>query len=175
MNTINFIRPLPPEKDREVRSWLRITALLYMLIIICTLIIIAMQWYLHRQLKGQHATLKEQLHQYNSIMDVHRTTKSEQELLQKKIAKLHRYHHNPQSPLPIIETIAMASKQTIIESLTIKNGAIELKVIAPTSAHAMQLVQTLQASPLLKTVYLQSLKINDNNQAITLIKAAVSS
>ncbi len=172
MNNINFIKPVPPHRKREVRWWSWISIVAYGAMLIVIGIYTGMQWHLYRSLSQEKRMLEQQVPSFNNVLEQQRSQTEEQEQLQKNIDAVTKYKTLPKNPIKTL-TALRAITGNGLQSVTIAKNHFELHVTCQNAHHATICLQKLLQDPHISTVKLTSLQSNQK-QVVAIFKGEIA-
>lgn len=159
MKKVNFIIPVPPQKQYAIRRWFWITIFLCIFSVIAMMYLIFPQLLLYRKLHKEVDVLREQTKEYGSNVKKRDALKKEHELIRVRTKKIDGYSEIAKNPLPYITAITHACGDSVIlESVRFNKKECEIIVLCPTSEHANIFIKRLSASELFVNVKLISLQ-----------------
>lgn len=172
MNGINFIKPVPPHREREVRLWSWFTIIGSSSALIIIGIYSGMQWSLYRSLVREKLTLQQKLSSFDTVLEQQRTQTEEQEQLQKKNDSLAKYKTSPKNPVSALRSLRAITGNGL-QAVTISKCHFELHVICQNAQHATICLQKLLKESSIRTVKLTSLRSNQK-QVIAIFKGEIT-
>jgi len=172
MNSINFIKPVPPHQEREVRLWSWFTIIGSSSALIIIGIYTGMQWSLYRSLFQEKIQLKQKLGSFDTVLEQQRTQAEEQEQLQKKIDSLAKYKTFPKNPVSTLSSLRAITGNGL-QAVTISKHRFELHVTCQNTQHATICLQKLLKDMRIRTVKLISLQSNQK-QVIAIFKGEIT-
>lgn len=153
MKAVNFIKPVPEKRKKEIRSWLIFTTILVGSLSVYVGISLLLYGYvfLTTESGNQYDV------QFNSLKEAQRQ-KEQFALSQQKIfEKLHRYQHNPKSPQNLIADISRTVGTSSLLSFSLTKHQAELVILAPIIKQAQTYVTEFEKIPLVQNVQLTTL------------------
>ncbi len=168
MNNINFIKPVPPLKEREVRLWSWFTIIGSSSALVIIAIYTGMQWSLYRSLFQEKMLIQQKLGSFDTVLKQQRTQTEEQEQLQKKNDLLTKYKTSPKNPAATLNALHAITGNGL-QSVTISKNRFELHVACRNAHHATICLQKLRHDTNIRTVKLTSLQSNQK-QVIAIFK-----
>ena len=175
MHNMNFIRPVPPHKEKELRRWMLVSALLIMSLLIGGITISGIQWKVYRDIQQEKNTLMIQLASYDQIMNRQHEHTKQHSTLQQKLQQLQVYTNQPKNPIDIITTVQKILGTVPLQSLTIDNDHFELKGSCLHAKQATQLVGKLNSLALCNNAQLHAIASGSNNTLEFVIKGSIAS
>src|SRR5271166_6015499 len=109
MKKVNFIDPLPPHKQYELRCWFWYTVFVWIISFMVGAYFVVPQLVNFIALKKEINVLREKTRDYPEIVNNKDALKSEHELLSKQSSKINRYIDQPKNPHRYIVVILEAS------------------------------------------------------------------
>jgi hypothetical protein len=173
MRNINFIRPIPEYRQKELSRWALGSTILVLSSIIAISCISFIQWRVYRTISKEKYDLSQQLASYDQIMAQQRSQSQEETNLLAKLGKLQEYTNHPKNPIDIITTVQKTLGSAPLQSLSIGNNHFELKGGCSNAKYATQLVQKLNAMPQYKQAQLHSLNSSTNSSLQFVIKGSL--
>jgi hypothetical protein len=175
MKKVNFIDPLPPYKQYELRRWFWWTVVIWIISFMIGAYYVAPQLLLYSALKKEIRVLREKTTPYAATAHNKEALKSEHELLSKQSNKINQYIEQPKNPHKYIAAIMEASGNGVkLESLKFNKKDVELTVVCPTPEHATVFIKRLSASDLFAGIKLVSLQHDtQGNQFRAVIKGNI--
>lgn len=170
MRNLNFIRPVPKHRDREVRRWMLGTNLLLLCFLIGAGSITISQWRIYHATNHEITALNKKLISYNTVMNTQRTQKSETEKLQEQLHHLEACTNCPKSPLELMSTVQKTLGTMPLESLSINAESFELKGCCTNAKQATMLANRLSDLSMCKHAALISLTSPTSDQLQFVIK-----
>jgi hypothetical protein len=156
---VNFISPLPPHKQYELRRWFWCTALLWIISFMIGAYCVVPQLVTFIALKKEINALHEKTASYSKGVNNRDALKSEHELLSKQSSKINQYIDQPKNPHQYIVVILEASGNGVkLESLKFNKKNVELTILCPTPEHATVFIKRLSLSDLFTGIKLVSLQ-----------------
>ena len=172
MNGINFIKPVPPHREREVRLWSWFTIIGSSSALGIIAIYTGMQWSLYRSLFQETILLKQKLSSFDTVLEQQRTQTEEQEQLQKKMDSLAKYKTSPKNPVSALSSLRAITGNGL-QAVTVSKHRFELHVICQNAQHATICLQKLLQDMRIRTVKLTSLQSNQK-QVIAIFKGEIA-
>lgn len=141
MKPINFIKPIPPGRQKELRRWYWLTAGSLGALLTAILIISSIQGYLYWVLFKNRTVLSSELGNYGASINQQKKDQSEHDALKKKIDRLNQYRTNPKNPSSVLQALKTAGNGLKIRSVTITPKNFEIQL----SAHSIdQITQCMK-------------------------------
>ncbi len=172
MNNINFINPVPPSRNKEVRLWTWITVCVLIASIIGISITTGIQGYLYYSLRQKRQQLEQQLQPLSSVIEQEVKQREEQKQLQKSLDKITAYATKPKNPIDLILALHQTTGAMAIQSLSVSPDAFELQTVCPNAQEANACLQKLTKNNYIYAVKLTSLQVNQK-QLLATFKGSV--
>lgn len=172
MNGINFIKPLPPHQEREVRLWSWFTVIGSSSLLLIIGVYTGMQYTLYRSLHQEKSTHQQELSSFNALLEQQRTQAEEQKLLQKNIDSISKYKTSPKNPLNALTALHAITGRGM-HAVTISKNRFELHVACQNAQHATICLQKLLNNAHIRNAKLMSLQSNQK-QVIALFKGEIT-
>ena len=159
MKKVNFITPLSPQKQYEIRRWFWVSCILCISILCVGAYFIVPQLLTFIALKKEVAALREKTKDHAELFKNSDTHKKEHELLHERGVWINRYHEQPKNPHNVIAAIRDASGDGVkLESIRFNKKDVDLTVVCPTPEHATVFIKRLSVSDLFTGIKLVSLQ-----------------
>ncbi len=172
MNRINFIKPVPPSRIREVRIWFWITCTL----LAATLAILAtytvVQWRVYRTIHKEKHELQQQLNSFSSVMETEHKQVEDRDALQHQLNKLNKYSKTPKSPIEFLSSLRTTLGTIPMQSFTLTKNNFELHILCTNAQQANFCLQKLTHNSLIRSVKLVSLQTHQK-QLMAVFKGEV--
>lgn len=175
MKKVNFISPLPPHKQYELRRWFWCTTTLWIISFVIGAYCVVPQLVTFFVLRKEISVLYGKTASYSDVVKNSDALKSEHELLSKQNSKINRYMDQPKNPHQYIAVILEAvGNGATLELLKFNKKDVELTILCPTAEHATVFIKRLSLSDLFTGIKLVSLH-NDTraNQLRAVIKGNI--
>jgi hypothetical protein len=125
---INFIKPIPPSREKELRIWYRIMLGFLLTVIPAIIIVSTIQLYLWASLHRTKVTLANQLANFNGILAQQKKDRCEQSQLKERAACMQRYSSDPKNPASVLAAITDAAKESQLQSIAISKKSVEIQI-----------------------------------------------
>lgn len=127
MKEINFITPVPQNKQREVRMWFSSTVAL-LCVIVCTVGFLHMvQIKILKKVSAERRALAQKISGFDAALEEHHKLKQQEQLLASRLQEIDKQTENPKNPVDYLSCIAGACAQRIdIQSLKIEQDTVEI-------------------------------------------------
>lgn len=159
MKNVNFINPLPPKQQQEIKRWARRS----LLIGIGTIIIIS-GIHLHqtlalRELKKEYALIGHYKKNFDEIMARNNTLKQEELQLNSKLAQIKAWQE-PMAACTYLNTIAAMhhTAQLKLESLSVAGNRFEISAQCPHETAILSCITDLAKIDRVENVQLAALR-----------------
>lgn len=159
MKKVNFITPLPPHKQYELRRWFWCTVVVWVISLVVGAYCVVPPLMTFIALKKEISCLHEKIKDYAEVTKNRDTLNNEHELLNKQSVKIHQYVEQPKNPHQYVAAILEASGDGVkIELLKCNKKDVEVTILCPTPEHATVFIKRLSLSDLLTGIKLVSLQ-----------------
>lgn len=162
MNRINFIKPVPPSRAREVRIWYWLSLITGCFLFLSITIITGMQWYLYIVLHKQKSEIQTGLVQFETIKSLQQKQQAERDMMHHQIDTINRYKTNPKNPHAIFATVCNALKNIDLHSASINKDRFEINVVTSDARHIPFCIKQLDREAAFADICLVSLQTNEN-------------
>lgn len=172
MKKVNFIHPIPPQEQRAIARWARISTALFFCTLACITVAQLEQCWRLQTTRTALNKLDSTPDHESSLMAKNKF-KTERELLQAQATKLSYRLHHRKNPYPYLTDIMTAlAESTSIESVAAKKNDVEIVVKTMHVDAATHCVQALSASSHLHNLKLVSLqpREGDSGQLLCTIR-----
>lgn len=173
MKRINFITPLPPKRQKELKRWYLLTISVATLLFFSIIIITAIQGYQYWALHKKQRQLSFELSNYTSVINQQKHDHDQHTRLKKKIDRLNQYKSNPKNPAAILSIIKTAFNGMKLKSLSINAQQFEIQLSANSPDQITACIKYLheyrqQSKPLFSRIKLVSLSHNQQQVDATI-------
>lgn len=158
MNNLNFINPVPPRKEREVRVWFSSTLVLFCAIIVAVSSLHFVQLRMLKKITLEKKSLLNKVQDFDAALEAQHKLKQEEEALTKRLHDISEQTNNPKNPVEYLTTIAQAcAREVEIQSLKIENEGLEIAAQCTNQQEATRFIEKLADSSYFKDLTLTSL------------------
>lgn len=167
MQSINFIDPVPPQKQRALIIWLYSS-------VVGVLVLLSTMFYIHIQhMRIAHRIahnvndLKQHTSQFDTLVKTKQQLENNKKQLDVRLQKLQALHQSSQAPyLLLLELASITPADTICLTNcdAIPGKSVHLEGLAHTVKGVTSFIDDLQKSHLFKDVSLASLITAENNK-----------
>ncbi len=159
MNNHNFIVPIAPKKQREIRRWYIISCYSAIIVICLISALTIQQVYDLWHLKKDYQLLSRQEQEYETFLKTVEQLEIQETALAKKLKKLTQFCKNPIMPSTLFEHLTTMLPNDVAFSKVILNDhrTVELQGHAMNTQGITTLLQRLDSSPLLTQIHVTSL------------------
>ena len=173
MKNINFIKPVPPHRDKEIRLWIWVTLITSSAAIITIITITGTQWHMYSALHKEKNELQQQLLPFPSAMEQQHKQVQEKELRHQQLDKLSKYRESPKNPSDTLSSLRKALGAIPIQSVTLSKGSFELHALCTNAQQANACLQKLTSEKMIHNIKLTSLQANQK-QLIAIFKGEIT-
>ncbi len=164
MKHINFIHPVPPHRDKEVKRWILISGSILSMTLIG--LFIRTTFYLY-----EISTITIPQNIENEFQETVRACKDKEhhyETQQHTYEALYRYQHTPKTPFKTLQSIVTLIGASHIKALAHTKQHCEITATISDIARLQSLIAKLESLPIVKSVQLISVKKDQKNFIATL-------
>lgn len=173
MRLINFIKPLPPHRERELRIWYRSALICTVSIVLLCGIVSSIQLYLWGSLYRSKKTMTQQLTQFGTTIAQQKNDRTMQNLLTQQQKRIERYIKDPKNPLHIIAAISAATKDTPLQSINVSADSIELQIHAASPEAVIAVMERLAHAPIESELIFDAIQLASLSYAGNQVNATI--
>jgi|SRR5579859_1896731 len=168
MKSINFIDPVPPQKQKALLTWLYTTAII-------TFIFIFILFYIHiKHVRISHTLaqdlkdLRQQTAEYDATKKRQQSLEASKKVLEERLHKLRSVHEESQAPYSLLLMLAMLTPTDIcLSSCNVQPGKIaHLEGMARHAKAVTKFIEALHNCQLFKEVRLASLTTSEAEDSL---------